>query len=116
MITIDGNTCLKIDDAKTRASHRAISVHPKIQELVKTLMTDSTDGYLVSGVKSKGGKDRRGDMLGKRFGRLVRIDCQLPPTKVFHCFKKIVATKLESAGVHENIAADIVGHDKATTT
>lgn len=113
--TIDGITCLKIDDAKTKAGNRTVPVHPEIQELVQTLSTDSTDGYLVSGVNSKGGKGRRADVLGKRFGRL-RKNCQLPPTKVFHCFRNTVATKLESAGVPENIAADIVGHDKATMT
>ena len=116
VITIDGITCLKIDDAKTKAGNRAVTVHPEIQELVQTLITDSTDGYLVSGVKSQGGKDRRADVLGKRYGRLVRNDCQLPSTKVFHCFRNTVATKLESAGIPENIAADIVGHDKATMT
>jgi integrase len=116
VITIDGITCLKIDDAKTKAGNRAVPVHPEIEVLIKTLITDSTDGYLVSGVNSKGGKDRRADVLGKRYGRLVRNDCQLPPTKVFHCFRNTVATKLESAGVPENIAADIVGYDKATMT
>ena len=116
VITIDGITCLKIDDAKTKAGNRAVPVHPEIEKLVQTLITDSTDGYLVSGVKSKGGKERRADVLGKRYGRLVRNDCQLPSTKVFHCFRNTVATKLENAGVPENIAADIVGHDKATMT
>jgi len=116
VVTIDGITCFKIDEAKTKAGNRAVPVHPEIQELIKTLITDSDDGYLVSGVKSKGGKDRRADVLGKRYGRLVRNDCQLPSTKVFHCFRNTVATKLESAGIPENIAADIVGHDKATMT
>lgn len=116
VITVDGIPCFKIDDAKTKAGNRAIPVHPEIQELVQALITDSTDGYLVSGVKSKGGKDRRADVLGKRYGRLVRNDCLLPPTKVFHCFRNTVATKLENAGIAENIAADIVGHDKATMT
>ena len=37
-------------------------------------------------------------------------------TKVFHSFRNTVATKLESAGIPENIAADIVAHDKATMT
>ena len=116
VVTNDGITCLKIDDAKTKAGNRAVPIHPKIQGLVKTLITDSTDGYLVTGVKSKGGKDRRADVLGKRYGRLVRNDCKLPKSKVFHCFRNTVATKLESTGVPENIAADIVGHDKATMT
>jgi integrase len=116
VVTVDGITCFKIEESKTNAGNRTVPVHPEIQELVQTLITDSTDGYLVSGVKSKGGKDRRADVLGKRYGRLVRNDCQLPSTKVFHCFRNTVATKLESAGVPENIAADIVGHDKATMT
>ena len=116
VITIDGIMCLKIDDAKTKAGNRAVPVHPEIKELLQTLIADSTDGYLVSGVKSKGGKDRRADVLGKRYGRLVRNDCKLPKSKVFHCFRNTVATKLENAGVPENIAADIVGHDKATMT
>ena len=116
VITVDGITCLKIDDAKTKAGNRAVPVHPEIQAVVQTLITDSTDGYLVSGVKSKGGKARRADVLGKRYGRLVRNDCKLPKSKVFHCFRNTVATKLEAAGIPENIAADIVGHDKATMT
>ena len=116
VITADRITCLKIEESKTNAGNRTVPIHPKIQDLVKTLITDSTDGYLVSGVKSKGGKARRADVLGKRYGRLVRNDCKLPKSKVFHCFRNTVATKLENAGVPENIAADIVGHDKATMT
>ena len=116
VVTVNGIICLKIADAKTKAGNRAVPIHPEIQELVRALITDSTDGYLVSGVRSKGGKDRRADVLGKRYGRLVRNDCQLPPTKVFQCFRNTVATKLERARVPENIAADILGHDKATMT
>ena len=116
VVITDGITCLKIEGAKTEAGKRIVPVHPEIQALVETLMTESTDGYLVSGVRSTGGKDRRADVLGKRFGRLARNDCQLPNTKVFHCFRNTVATKLEGAGVPENIAADIVGHEKPTMT
>lgn len=116
VISVDGIVCLKIDDAKTKAGNRFVPIHPEIQDLINALITDSTDGYLVSGVKSKGGKARRADVLGKRYGRLVRNDCKLPKSKVFHCFRNTVATKLESAGIPENIAADIVGHDKATMT
>ena len=116
VVTTDGIKCLKIEDAKTEAGKRVVPIHPELQTLVDILMSDSTDGYLVSGVRSTGGKDRRADVLGKRFGRLVRNDCQLPDTKVFHCFRNTVATKLEGAGVPENIAADIVGHEKPTMT
>ena len=50
------------------------------------------------------------------FGRIVRNDCNLPKSKVFHSFRNTVATKLESTGIPENIAADIIGHDKDTMT
>ena len=116
VIKIEDISCLKITDAKTKAGNRLVPIHPAIAELVQSLQNDSKDGYLITGVKSNGGKDRRADVLGKRFGRLVRKDCQLPSTKVFHCFRNTVATKLEAAGVSENIAADIVGHDKPTMT
>lgn len=116
VIKIEGISCLKITDAKTKAGNRLVPIHPEIAELVQSLQNNSEDGYLITGVQSKGGKDRRADVLGKRFGRLVRNDCQLPSKKVFHCFRNTVATKLEAAGVSENIAADIVGHDKPTMT
>ena len=116
VIKIEGIPCLKITDAKTKAGNRLVPIHPEIAELVEAIKSNSVDGYLITGVKSKGGKDRRADVLGKRFGRLVRNDCQLPSTKVFHCFRNTVATKLEAAGIPENIAADIVGHDKPTMT
>ena len=116
VIKIEGISCLKITDAKTEAGNRLVPIHPVIAVLVQSLQNNSEDSYLITGVKSKGGKDRRADVLGKRFGRLVRNDCQLPSTKVFHCFRNTVATKLEAAGVPENIAADIVGHDKPTMT
>jgi integrase len=35
---------------------------------------------------------------------------------VFHCFRNTVATLLENAGIHEGVAADIVGHEKKTLT
>ena len=116
VIKIEGISCLKITDSKTNAGNRFVPIHPEIAELVQSLQNNSEDGYLITGVKSKGGKDRRADVLGKRFGRLLRNDCQLPDTKVFHCFRNTVATKLEGAGVPENIAADIVGHEKPTMT
>ena len=36
--------------------------------------------------------------------------------RVFHSVRKTVATMLENAGVVENVAADIIGHDKPTMT
>lgn len=35
---------------------------------------------------------------------------------VFHSVRKTVATMLEDAGIGENVAADILGHEKPTMT
>ena len=38
------------------------------------------------------------------------------PEHVFHSIRKTVATLLEDAQCPQGIAADIIGHDKPTTT
>jgi len=35
---------------------------------------------------------------------------------VFHSIRKTLVTKLENAGISENLAADIVGHEKPRIT
>jgi integrase len=112
----DSITCLIIRDSKTEAGKRTVPVHKLIKNLVSKLENNTADGFLVSGVNSKGGSDRRADVLGKRFGRLVRNKIKLPKSKVFHCFRNTAISKLEQAGVPENTAADIVGHEKDTVT
>lgn len=57
----------------------------------------------------------RSDPVRKRFGRL-KADLEFGEAHVFHSIRKTVTTLLESAGVSENIAADIVGHDKPRIT
>jgi len=108
--------CFAITDSKTKAGIRTVPIHKKLQTIVKRLVSESVDGFLISGVNSKGGTDRRADVLGKRFGRIVRHKVRLPSSKVFHCFRNTAISKLEQAGVTENIAADIVGHEKDTMT
>ena len=103
---------------KNWATHRVNDSEQHFLRSFKKLFENYSHCELNSATRKtfQGGKNRRADVLGKRYGRLVRNDCQLPSTKVFHCFRNTVATKLESAGIPENIAADIVGHDKATMT
>ena len=55
------------------------------------------------------------DQSGKRFGRL-KTTIGFGRDHVFHSIRKTLTTKLENAGVIENIAADIVGHDKPNMT
>ncbi len=78
------------------------------------LIASSRDGYVMSGLP----KDKYGDRsnaIGKRFGKL-RSAVGFGPQFVFHSIRKTVMTILENAGVHENVVADIVGHEKPRIT
>jgi integrase len=115
VVTEDGVPCLNIRDSKTAAGIRLVPVHNKLRPILARITDETEDGYLVSGVKSAGGADRRADVIGKRFGR-IKTKQGMPQAKVFHSYRKTFITKLEKASVSEGIAADIVGHEKQTIT
>ncbi|MBA3596213.1 MAG: tyrosine-type recombinase/integrase [Methylibium sp.] len=99
-------------DDKTDAGERQVPIHPKLKALVKRLQSNSADGFLIPSTSaSKYGV--RSDPLSKRFGRL-KESISFGPGHVFHSIRKTVATMLEQAGVPEGVAADILGHEKAT--
>lgn len=105
---------LKITDSKTEAGIREVPVHSKLVDVVKRLKEDSTDGYLLSGLTFNK-YDDRSNAIGKRFGRLKK-SLGFPDKKVFHSIRKTLVTLLENAGISENLAADIVGHEKPRIT
>ena len=78
------------------------------------MVTESTDGYLLSGLTPNKYGDRS-NAIGKRFGRLKK-DMGYGPEHVFHSIRKTVSTLLENAGVSENVAADILRHEKPRIT
>jgi integrase len=103
-----------IVDAKTEAGERTIPIHPHIKDRIEKLIEDSTDDYLLSGLtKNKYGD--RANALGQRFGRL-KTRQKFSSRYVFHSIRKTFTTMLENAGVGENLAADIVGHEKPRIT
>ncbi len=105
---------ITIVDAKTEAGERTIPIHPYIKQRIKTLIDDSADDYLISGLtKNKYGD--RSNAIGKRFGRL-KTKHGYSGRYVFHSIRKTFTTLLENAGVGENLAADIVGHEKPRIT
>jgi integrase len=105
---------ISIVDPKTPAGKREIPLHKEIRQLVARLKDTSTDGYLISGLGfNKYGN--RSNAVGKRFGRLKR-KLGFGPSHVFHSFRNTLARKLEEAGIPENIAARIVGHEFSTMT
>lgn len=107
-------TTFDIVDAKTEAGVRVVPLHSSIQFRVTTLVEESKDGYLLSGLTFNKYGDRS-NAIGKRFGRLKNA-LEFDRTLVFHSIRKTFTTMLENAGTPENIAADIIGHDKPNMT
>lgn len=105
---------LKITDSKTEAGIREVPVHSLLVDVVKRLKEASTDSYLISGLSFNKYNDRS-NAIGKRFGRLKK-SLGFPDKKVFHSIRKTLVTLLENAGISENLAADIVGHEKPRIT
>ena len=114
VIKVDGVNCLNIRDAKTEAGNREVPIHPSIAKLIKQLIKETGDGYLLSGLTFNKYM-QRSNAIGKRFGHMKTAQ-GFGKGHVFHCFRNTVATQLENAGIPEGVAADIVGHEKKTIT
>ncbi|MDO9281604.1 MAG: tyrosine-type recombinase/integrase [Methylotenera sp.] len=104
----------RVTDAKTTAGNRDVPIHSAIASLVTRLKKQSSDGYLLSGLTFNK-YDDRSNAIGKRFGRL-KTKLGHDELHVHHSIRKTLVTMLENAGVTENNAADIVGHDKPRIT
>jgi integrase len=104
----------RITDAKTEAGIREVPIHSCLIALVKKLTEDSTDDYLLSGLTFNKYGDRS-NAIGKRYGRL-KTSLGHSDAYTFHSLRSTVITQFENAGVSENLAADIVGHEKPRIT
>ena len=105
---------LTVEDAKTEAGNRLVPIHTKLKPLIVRLKDNSTNVYLLSELTFNKYGDRS-NAVGKRFGRL-KIKMKYSDLYVFHSIRKTVITLLENNGVSENLAADIVGHEKPRIT
>ncbi len=104
----------EIVDAKTTAGIRDVPIHNELAPTIERLIDDSTDDFVISGLKAnKNGS--RGDALGKKFSRLKR-SLNFGVRCAFHSFRGTVITMLERAGVPEGTVQDIVGHERSTLT
>ncbi|SBV99184.1 Integrase [uncultured Alphaproteobacteria bacterium] len=100
---------------KSEAGRRTVPIHSKLKPTMDRLLKNAkADGYVLPGLTENKYGDRS-DAIGKRFGRL-KTALGFTEQHVFHSIRKTVATLLENAGVPENVAADIIGHDKPTMT
>ncbi|MGQ0598079.1 tyrosine-type recombinase/integrase [Aquabacterium sp.] len=105
---------IKIKDAKTEAGNRTIPIHSEIENLLASLKANSADNYIISGLTfSK--YNNRSNAIGKRFGRM-KLAMGFDNQHVFHSIRKTFITLLENSGAAENLAADIVGHEKPRIT
>lgn len=105
---------IRITDSKTEAGRRVIPIHTQLQDRIVGMMEQSSDDYLISGLSPNKYGDRS-NAVGKRFGRLKTAE-EYGPQHVFHSIRKTLVTLLENHGVGENVAADIVGHEKPRIT
>jgi len=105
---------LTIVDAKTDAGNRVVPIHNGILKTISNLFHNSSNTYLFDKLTANKYGDRS-NAIGKRFGRLKK-ELGHGNQHVFHSIRKTFTTELERAGISENIAADIVGHEKQTMT
>ncbi|SCA54824.1 putative integrase [Candidatus Terasakiella magnetica] len=104
----------EIVDAKTASGWREIPIHSQLKPTIKRLVKDSKDGYVLSGLSENKYGDRS-NAIGKRFGR-IKTEMGFNRCHVFHSIRKTVISKFRHAGIDEDKAADIVGHDIPTMT
>lgn len=109
-----GEESLHIAEAKTQAGVREVPIHPALKPLLEALKAEAVDEYVLGGLTFNKYADRS-NAIGKRFGRL-KAGMGFGQKQVFHSLRKTLVTLLENAGVSENLAADIVGHEKPRIT
>jgi integrase len=109
-----GTQSFHIRDAKTGAGIREVPIHPALRKLLARLKSTASDEYLLPGLTFNKYEDRS-NAIGKRFGRL-KASMGYGRSHVFHSLRHTLVTMLEDAGVPENTAADIVGHEKPRIT
>ena len=110
----DKTSSIRITDSKTEAGKRLIPIHSKLKDRIKRLAAESDDDFVIAGLRKNKYGDRS-NAVGKRFGRLKTLE-GYDSQHVFHSIRKTLVTMLENQGVGENVAADIVGHEKPRIT
>lgn len=103
-----------VEESKSFAGLRDIPVHKDLAPLVDSLISNSSDGYLLpqEPITTNG---ERSSAIGKRIGRL-KSSLGSDGRYVFHSLRKTLSTLLERQGLHHNEAAEITGHEKVGET
>ncbi|HLA31007.1 MAG TPA: site-specific integrase [Pseudomonas sp.] len=114
IILVEGVSCFDIVDSKTVAGIRQVPVHLAILGMVKQLVQDSQDGWLLP-IKTKNMYGIRSDALSKRFGRL-KTELGFGPLHVFHSIRHTVTTSLHQADLPLSTVQQLLGHETKTVT
>ena len=96
-------------EGKTKASRRAIPVHPVIEPLVERFLDSSKDDYLIKGIKSGGYDKKRSWNFQKKLTRL-RKKLGMPEGVVFHTLRNTFATRMENLAIATNHINRLMGH------
>ena len=102
--------CFRVLEGKTKASRRAIPVHPVIEPLVERFLDSSKNDYLIKGIKSGGYDNKRSWNFQKKLGRL-RKKIGIPEGVVFHTLRNTFATRMENLGIPRNHISQLMGHE-----
>jgi len=108
---VQGNA-LTVREGKTAAAVRTVPIHPVIRSLVTRLAKQTKDGYLIPGLLTGGADDKRGHLLGKRFGNHIRSVGFDDPALCYHTFRNSFIHRCELGGVPETTAKLLVGHSR----
>jgi integrase len=103
---------IHIREGKSKAAIRTVPVHPVIAPLVKQLVKNSKDGYLISRLKPGGPDGKRSWNISKRFGRHLRQAGITDRAAVFHSLRANFTTALERARVPLNEIQTLIGHER----
>jgi integrase len=107
---VDGGV-FQIREGKSAAAVRSVPVHPVIAPLVKQLVKNASDSWLVPGLLTGGRDARRSAGASKRFGYHLRHALKLTDTALtFHSLRHSFVNRCEAAGVPVTTTALIVGH------
>jgi integrase len=106
------DNALTVREGKTDAAVRHVPVHPVIRPLVSRLAKQTKDGYLIPGLLTGGLDDKRGHLLGKRFGDHIRAEGFSDLALCFHTLRNAFIHRCELGGVPETTAKLLVEHSR----
>ena len=107
---------LRAVEGKTTASVRYVPVHPVIAPMVARLLENARGGYLLPDLLVSGPDNKRGKLVGKRFGKLIRALGISDPSVTFHTLRNSFMSRCEGASVPESTTKLLVGHARQSLT